>query len=286
MNVCGCCGQTGAEGACACAVAAPAPVRPGLPAVPRRVGTHGSFLAAMVGAIHRQPGLRGLTVRDASDPAIALLDAWATVLDVVTFYQERIANEGYLRTATEPESVQRLAAEVGYLARPGSAATAALAFEVDSGPGAPAEPVVPAGTRVRSVPGPGEEPQTFETTAEITARAGWNQLGARRIDPTRRAAAGDQTLWLAGTATGLARGDALLVVHAGGADLRVVEAVRPRPELEATAVDLDAQVGPGLDVSEPGLKPGVYALRQRAALFGHNAPPWGSMSETFRADYV
>ncbi|HXM54658.1 MAG TPA: putative baseplate assembly protein, partial [Candidatus Dormibacteraeota bacterium] len=155
-----------------------------------------------------------------------------------------------------------------------------------SGPGAPAEPVVPAGTRVQSVPGPGEEPQTFETTAAITARAGWNQLGARRIDPSRRAAAGDRTLWLAGTATGLARGDALLVAHADGADLRVVETVRPRPDLGATSVDLDAQVGPGLDGSDPGLEPGVYALRQRAALFGHNAPPWGSMSETFRADYV
>ena len=42
-----------------------------------------------------------LTARDPDDPAIALLDAWATVADVVTFYQERIANEGFLRTATE-----------------------------------------------------------------------------------------------------------------------------------------------------------------------------------------
>ena len=45
---------------------------------------------------------------------IALLDAWATVGDVLTFYQERIANEGYLRTATERRSVLELARLVGY----------------------------------------------------------------------------------------------------------------------------------------------------------------------------
>ena len=32
------------------------------------------------------------------DFSIALLDAWAAVADVLTFYQERLANESYLRT--------------------------------------------------------------------------------------------------------------------------------------------------------------------------------------------
>jgi hypothetical protein len=49
--------------------------------------------------------LLNLTTRDPSDPAMALLDAWATVADVLAFYQERIANEGYLRTATERRSI-------------------------------------------------------------------------------------------------------------------------------------------------------------------------------------
>ena len=48
--------------------------------------------------------LRNLKTRDPNDFAIALLDAWATVADVLTFYHERIANEGYLRTATERRS--------------------------------------------------------------------------------------------------------------------------------------------------------------------------------------
>ena len=40
---------------------------------------------------------------------MALIDACACVADVLTFYQERIANEGFLRTATERRSVLELA---------------------------------------------------------------------------------------------------------------------------------------------------------------------------------
>ena len=79
------------------------------------------------------PALRALKTRERSDPAIALLDAWATVADVLTFYQERIANEGYLRTATERRSVLELARLVGYALRPGVAASVYLAYTLDKG---------------------------------------------------------------------------------------------------------------------------------------------------------
>lgn len=44
--------------------------------------------------------------RDDSDPSIALLDAWAVVADVLTFYQERISNEGNLSTGQERISIR------------------------------------------------------------------------------------------------------------------------------------------------------------------------------------
>ena len=77
--------------------------RPGLPAFSYRVGTHATFLVTMKARLSSAlfPELADLKTRDPSDPAIALLDAWALVADVLTFYQERIANEGYLLTATE-----------------------------------------------------------------------------------------------------------------------------------------------------------------------------------------
>ena len=77
------------------------------------------------------PALSKLTVREATDAAIAWLDAWAMVGDVLCFYQERIANEGYLRTATERRSVLELARLVGYRPRPGVAATVYLAYTID-----------------------------------------------------------------------------------------------------------------------------------------------------------
>src|SRR5260370_37310367 len=61
--------------------------------------------------------LKQLTTRDPSDPSIALLDAFAVVADVLTFYQERIANEGYLPTAIERRSIQELGNLIGYRLR-------------------------------------------------------------------------------------------------------------------------------------------------------------------------
>ena len=109
-ETCGCC-----EGAQSLTPVSTAN-RLGLGALRYSVGTHGAFFETMKARLATMtveaPGadrqtletfqpLRGLTTRDPSDPAVALLDSWAAVSDVLTFYQERIANEGYLRTATD-----------------------------------------------------------------------------------------------------------------------------------------------------------------------------------------
>jgi hypothetical protein len=143
--------------------------RPGLDTLTYRVGTYASFLETMkarlttlyledckAGEKHYSYPLQKLTTREASDPAIALLDAWAILAEVLTFYQERIANEGYLRTATEYRSIQELARLVGYKLRPGVAASVYLAFTLEKG----AQVEIPAGTRGQSIPGPGELPQS------------------------------------------------------------------------------------------------------------------------------
>jgi hypothetical protein len=101
--------------------------------------------------IEKFQALRGLTTRNANDPSIALLDGWATVGDILTFYQERIANEGYLRTATERRSVLELARLVGYKLRPGVSATAYLAYLLDEKATEPVE--IPVGARSQSIPG-------------------------------------------------------------------------------------------------------------------------------------
>jgi hypothetical protein len=135
---CHACGCDAARCGCCTGIATMTPAsienRPGLAALRYRVGTHGRFFASMKARLPMievvAPGkdnqtlesfrpLQALTTRDPADPAIAMLDAWATVADVLTFYQERIANEGYVRTATERRSLVELSRLVGYAPRAG-----------------------------------------------------------------------------------------------------------------------------------------------------------------------
>ena len=79
----------------------------GQSAVAYRVGTHARFKESLLARLSNAelPALAGLTTRDDSDFTIALCDGLATTLDVLAFYQERIANENFLRTATERRSI-------------------------------------------------------------------------------------------------------------------------------------------------------------------------------------
>ena len=85
----------------------------------------------MLQRISRLQALAALQTRSDDDSAITLLDMWATVADVLTFYQERIANEGYLRTARLRDSILRMTRLLDYQLRPGVAATTLLAFTLD-----------------------------------------------------------------------------------------------------------------------------------------------------------
>ena len=200
--------------------------RPGLAKLEYRVGTHGTFFGSMQALLssesffkaarqrmtHDGPlELTGLKTRDKSDPAIALLDAWAIVGDVLTFYQERIANEGYLRTATERRSVLELARLVGYTLRPGVASSVHLAYAIEKD-SAPVE--IPKGARVNTIPGPGEEMQAFETSEPMKARVEWNELKPRMTRPQTKAsfdANRDNGLYLKGAATKFKPNDPILV---------------------------------------------------------------------------
>jgi hypothetical protein len=127
--------------------------------------------------------LAGLRTRNDSDFSIALIDAWALVADILTFYQERIANESWLRTALDQRSVMELSRLVGYRPAPGVSASAYLSFGLDTAPGSPDNVLIPAGSRVQSVPGPGESPQTFETSQDLTAHVAFNAIPAKTTVP-------------------------------------------------------------------------------------------------------
>jgi predicted phage baseplate assembly protein len=193
----------------------PAANRPGLSQIRYRTGTHGTFLESMQARLSstNYPELAALRTREGSDASMALLDAWATVGDVLTFYQERVANEGYLRTATERRSVLELARLIGHALRPGASASVYLAYTIDKD-AAPVE--IPAGARVNSIPGPGEQMQAFETSGPLTARYEWSALKPRLTQPQTAASIDAKALYLKGTTTSLKVNDPLLVDLANG----------------------------------------------------------------------
>ena len=280
LNACGCCAGLDAE----------TPRRidnsPGLDAVKYRVGVHALFKESLLARLSSAgfPALAPLTTREDSDFTIALCDALATTLDVLSFYQERIANENYLRTAIERRSIQELARLIGYELAPGVAASTWLAFTLQETPGTkvPAvEPVtLPVGVRVQSVPGQDEQAQTFETVEAVEARVEWNAIPVQTTNAWHPAY-GDKSLWLAGVGTGLQPGDVILIVgqeriDAEGSerwDIRVVTSLEEDKVRERTRIAW----GNGLGHASPHILPAdagakVYVFRQRAALFGHNAP--------------
>ena len=250
------------------------PIPPGQPALRRRARTHPQSLAAQR-AVLAEPGndprVRGLAAQSDAEPAIALLDAFAVVADIVSFYSERLANEGYLRTATERRSVRELARTLGHELRPGVAARTELAFTVEDAPGAPRTALVPAGTPVQSVPGSDEVPQVFETGVEFTAHAAWNAIPAvstetQVIGPT------DGTLWLEGRFPALRRGDALLVVAGETFALRRVAAatVDPPGHPGWTLLTLVPRDDPEAVLGTTDQH--VWHLTERGQLFGATSP--------------
>jgi hypothetical protein len=216
MSACGC---------CACLSAGPhlaVANRPGLEALRYRIGTHPDFLEAMIRRLTIPASgeidpysLHALTTRESDDPSIAFLDAWATVADVLTFYQERIANEGFLRTATERRSILELGQLVGYTLKPGVSSSVYLAYTVDDA----TKTVIPAGSKAQSIPGADEQPQTFETSEDIEARGVWNAIKPRLSEPqdiTVDNVLYLESVWVKGTSARISAGDPLLFTFLSG----------------------------------------------------------------------
>jgi predicted phage baseplate assembly protein len=225
--------------------------RPDKRALDYRIGTYDTFLKRMLRSLPRVEissgqdsgfhPLAALGTRDPDDPAIAILDAWAVTIDVLTFYQERIANEGYLRTATERRSILELARAVGYELSPGAAASTYLAFTVEDLPGSPGAATIPKGTKVQSIPGQGQLPQIFETSYEIIAQAKWNSLRPRTTLP-QPLDSEMATIYIDGLDIDLKKGGYILFVSTDSGletSARTIKSVTLDEKLKRTKVELE-----------------------------------------------
>ena len=272
---------------------------PGQPTIAARIGTYTTFLSSMLAGLSDtdRPALAAFTSRSPDDVTVALLDAFACAADVLTFYQERYAQETYLRTATEQRSVLELARLIGYEPAPGVAAHTPLAFALDTTAGSPTSLDLPVGTQAQSIPGPGETAQTFETVEDITARPEWSAM-----TPQQTALAvprkGDRDIWLVGASLNVKPGDTLAVIGADKQanpatsnewDFRRIVQVSADPKAGAkdpatgaatgvTHLVLDRPLGPDSPYTADA-PPLVVLFRRQGSLFGYNATPWGALPE-------
>jgi hypothetical protein len=293
-----CAGQSGCTCGCCAGVAVETPQGesnlPGLSAIAYRTGTWTTFKQSMLARLSSSdyPALAPLKTRDDDDFSIALLDAASVVLDILTFYQERLANESYLRTATQLRSLTELSRLIGYQPAPGVAALTYLAFTLKAASGQPPNPSTPAitipqGTQAQSVPAQGQTPQTFETSANILAKPDWNALAVQSSNLWTPP--GQSSMYLAGTSTQLNPGDALLILGIereewtpGSTpseqwDVVILNQVTADTLNNITYVAWDKRLthttGNGTSGSPYSWTTAkIFALRQKAALFGNNAP--------------
>jgi predicted phage baseplate assembly protein len=206
------------------------------------------------------------------------VELWAYLADILTFYQERIANEAYLGTASLRESLLRLVRLIDYHPAPGAGASGLVAFTAAKG----SSVTVPAGFRVGSKPLPGQPPVVFETSAAAGVIGDNSSIPLSQVSPD--IPFDPLTIVLQGVKTQLATNDCVLAVENQGAaneEVHVLQLTSVSADKTAnwTTITWDHELGGGGYV-QASKEVSLYALRVAAAPFGANAPEWATLSPT------
>jgi hypothetical protein len=198
---------------------------PNLPAISYRAGDYLAFRHRLLQQLPDETALTSWRPGAEGDLAVQMVEWWAYIADILTFYTERAANEAYLGTAILPESVNHLVQLLGYRPRPALGSRATLAGLLT--PKARLPVVLPAGLQIQSKPGPNLPPQIFELDAQTTMQA--PDLVSANVVPGSAASSSSSasatnggalvssdgsSIWLAGTVTGIKPGDRFLLIAA------------------------------------------------------------------------
>jgi hypothetical protein len=250
----------------------------------RPFGTYGTFLAAMQRGAKQRPQLATLNLHVAEDLSNALMSGWARVCDVLGFYQNRIANEGYLTTAIEPASIVWLAAQIGERREPAIGAQTHLALQLIDASGQPESLFVNPGPSlaVQNAPASPEAlPVVFECAERRELKPVWNALApvvAPVVTPAR-IWSGCRSVRLVGTSLGIRPGGGLLLaVAAGRAWLAIADTVQVDRTFGCTMVTWRDPVPPIDDPSPPAIVE-VTQFERSAGLFGRTAMAWADVPD-------
>lgn len=294
----------------------------GLTDLPRQTGTFAEFRRALLRAIsirttnnienHPLWSLRYLTERDRDslrktltaigewrgrhpeDFAMMLLEMWAYVCDLTSFYDDVLAHESYVRTARRRESLRKLVAPLGYIPRPAVAALAELAAFAEG------RQVIklPVGTAFRSGAFDGNPPQVFELDAETNIHPFLNEWTFKPIRRTTfGTSAANRTSFLCEVGTvSVKEGDLVLVKVGSSNYARTIVSVANREgvdHLTYTEVTLSSSVPvpantavSSVKIRKPALRTSLWKLTPSA--FGEfvTGPLFFPYASWFRLDSI
>jgi hypothetical protein len=294
----------------------------GLPALPFRLAESAGFLAEMLDRLSRtapdgnlvQPGegaLAQLSQTPESNWSIALLEAWSDIGDVLTFYQERMLNEGFIGTATTSQARHYLQAMLGenlvrirpaslngiqHFNASGVAGSARILAQVHGRAGAPQSLSLAKNTMVRRFSPAGGPVQHFVTQARTEVRSDWTDMKpvvkaeAEKATSDYRVCGGEA---FQSHASVLKPGVQILISNAAENiehyQLQQVEAARQSSNKRETVLDwrLLAQADSQAAPQEAGFKmPRFHKLSQPLEIFGAKAPDLTDQPPQVRRAFV
>ena len=138
-----------------------------------RIGSYSTFKYSMIEAIKKDIVFKDRwTDYSQSNDGIVLVEMWAYLLDILSYYQERIANEAFIRTAQLRESVIRQCKLIDYKLSPGVSATTFVQFIAEKDRSG----TISTGFKLQTKPISGKEPLVFETDEEIFVSSKLNDI--------------------------------------------------------------------------------------------------------------
>jgi hypothetical protein len=191
---------------------------PGLSQISYRATDFSQIREALLQPLDGEVSLYGWHPAE-GDLGLQVLEWWAYLGDILTFYNERIANEDYLRTVTMPQNLAGLVDLIGYQPRPAVAATGQLAAVRSASH--PNEPlVIPQGMALASSAAAGVKAQNFVVSSAQTFTGAAQLQVMPYPNPAllnNSVGKGPASVLLQGKASGLNVGDYVLLVESGSA---------------------------------------------------------------------
>jgi len=139
---------------------------PGRTSIGYRVGDYLAFRNALLHPGANEVALSSWSPTARGDLALQVIEWWSYVCDILTFYNERIANRSYVGTADTAEAIAKLVALLGYRRRPAIGATGAIGIR------AAKDLRMPRGFQIQNKPQPGKKLQVFEIDVDSQVKAG------------------------------------------------------------------------------------------------------------------